>query len=237
MSRCRVLTIIGFLLLLVDSNILGQTPGTGKELWPKLNVAVEIAPKTRIQVWGQKQDGEDFDFNEWKVGAIVSYRMKRIVKPHRRDIDEVNEHNLVLGAGYEYLQTDQEDSTKREHRIILQSTPRYLHDTGLLLQDQNRVELRWVNGNFSARYRNKLIVQRGFKLDNVSFTPYASGELFYDGNHHSWNQNQYAFGVQLPFRKHLMLDIYYLRQNCTTCNQDPLNVLGVTLNLYLKRKK
>lgn len=69
------------------------------------------------------------------------------------------------------------------------------------------------------------------------FTPYATGELFWDRNHHSWNQNQYAFGVQLPYKRHLMVDTYYLRQNCTTCSEDPLNVWGVTLNLYFRSKK
>ncbi len=236
MTLSRILLITSFLLLFIDGNTPGQTSSTPSEFWPKLTAAVEVGPKTRIQFWGQRQDGEDFDFNEWKVGALISYRMKQIGKPHRRDIDEENEHNLVFGAGYEYLQTDQNDQTEREHRIILQSTPRYLHGTGLLLQDRNRVELRWVNGNFSARYRNKLTVQRGIKVDKVRFTPYASGELFYDGNHHSWNQNQYAFGVQLPYKKRLMLDTYYLRQNCTSCSQDPLNVFGVTLNLYFRRR-
>jgi len=236
-GRSRILIIAGLLLVLIDGNTLGQTSNTAAEFWPKLNAAVEVRPKTRIQFWWQKQDGEDFDFNEWKVGALVSYRMKPILKPHRGDIDEDNEHHLVLGAGYEYLQTDQNDQIKREHRIILESTPRYLHDTGLLLEDRNRVELRWVNGNFSARYRNKLKVQRDFNVDKLRFTPYASGELFYDGDHHSWNKNQYAFGVQLPYKNRLMLDFYYLRQNCSTCSQDPLNVVGVTLNLYFRRKK
>jgi hypothetical protein len=236
MIRNRTLLLAGFVLIFTGGNTLGQTSSTSKEFWPKLTGSVELRPKTRVQFWWQKQDGEDFDFNESKVGAIFSYRMKQIVKPHRRDIDDENEHTLVLGAGYEYLQTVQNGTTKREHRIIMQSSPRYLHDTGLLLQDRNRVELRWVDGNFSARYRNRLTVQRGFKVDKFRFTPYTSGELFYDGNHHSWNQNQYAFGVQLPYKNRLMLDMYYLRQNCTTCSQDPLNVFGVTLNLYFRRK-
>jgi hypothetical protein len=235
MRQSRILLVVSFLLFLLNGSTMGQT--AGKEFWPKLTGAVELGPKTRIQFWVQRQDGEDFDFNEWKVGALVSYRVKRILKPHLGDIDEENEHTLVLGGGYQYSRTDQNDTTKREHRMIIQATPRHLHDTGLLLQDQNRVELRWVDGNFSARYRNKLMVQRGFKVDEFRFTPYASGELFYDGSHHSWNQNQYAFGVQLPYKKRLMLDTYYLRQNCTTCSQDPLDVFGVTLNLFFRRKK
>lgn len=119
--------------------------------------------------------------------------------------------------------------------MIIQATPRYHPAARIVLQDRNRVEFRWVDGAFSARYRNKLTAQQPFTANGSRFTPYASGELFYDGKHHSWNENQYAFGVQLPYKKRLMLDTYYLRQNCTTCSEQHINVLGVTLNLYFKR--
>jgi hypothetical protein len=226
------------LLLLMDEGALGQTPtGASSEFWPSLKASFELRPRMRLQVWGDKQDGEDFDFLQWKTGAILSYRMKRILKLRDSDIDEENEYNLVLGVGYEYLRTTQNDKTKSENRIIIQATPRYTPGAGFLLTDRNRVEFRWVNGSYDVRYRNKLVIDRRLKVENFSFTPYASGELFYDRNHHSWNENQYAFGVQLPYRKRLMLDVYYLRQNCTTCSQDPLNVLGLTLNLYFRRKR
>jgi len=52
--------------------------------------------------------------------------MRPILKPHRRDIDENNEHYLVFGAGYEYLHTVQNGGKKIENRIIAQATPRFL---------------------------------------------------------------------------------------------------------------
>lgn len=223
------------LLSLIAVDTSGQSSTAATEVWPKLTAAVELGTRTRIQLWGEKQNGEDFDFNQWKVGAIVSYRTKRRLKAHEDEVDEENKHNLVVAGGYEYLQTDQNNGTKREHRVIVQATPRYDPLAGILLQDRNRVEFRWIDGSFSARYRNKLTAQRSFKASAFRFTPYASGELFYDGRHHAWNQNQYGFGMQLPYKKRLMFDTYYLRQNCTTCSQDPLNVFGVTLNLYFRR--
>ena len=80
-------------------------------------------------------------------------------------------------------------------------------------------------------------VERPLNLDRFCFTPYASGELFYDGQHRSWNQNRYAFGVILPYKKLLSLDTYFLRQNCTTCKEEHVNAFGVTLSLYLGSKK
>lgn len=168
---------------------------------------------------------------------MLSYRMKRLVSRLETDIDDENEHLLVLGAGYEYLQTLQTNNTKRENRVIVQGTGRHHPGAGLLLTDRNRLEFRWVNGVYNFRYRNKLAVNRPFRIDKFRFTPYASGELFWDRNHHSWSQNEYSFGVQLPYRQRLMLDTFYLHQNCTTCSHQHANVLGLTLNLYFKKLK
>ena len=158
--------------------------------------------------------------------------MKPILKPHRRDINENNEHYLVFAAGYEYLHTVQNGRKTIENRIIAQATPRVLF-AGVLLSDRNRTEFRWVNGVYDFRYRNKVVISDRLQAGTVRFTPYASGELYYDRNHNSWNQNQYGFGVQFPYKKRLMLDTYLLHQNCTSCSQNSVNMIGATLNLFL----
>jgi hypothetical protein len=43
--------------------------------------------------------------------------------------------------------------------------------------------------------------------------------------------------VIFPYKKLLSLDTYFLRQNCTTCKEEHVNVFGVTLTLYLGGKK
>ena len=136
----------------------------------------------------------------------------------------------MFGAGYQYSETIQSGPPSHEDRMIVQLTPQYRPGAGFFLADRNRVEFRWVNGKYSTRYRNQLTVERSFQGPGVRFTPYAWGELFYDGQTHSWNENRYAFGVQLPFKRRFMLDNYYQRQNCTTCSPRHLNVWGLTLN-------
>ena len=52
---------------------------------------------------------------------------------------------------------------------------------------------------------------------------------------HSWNQREYAAGVQFPYKSRLMLDTYWLRESCTSCAHGSVNMIGVTLNLYLRQ--
>jgi Protein of unknown function (DUF2490) len=228
------LLVLFALRTLKTTSVAGETQDTGWEYRPKVTAAVELLPRTGIETWGELQHGLNFSFQRWRGGAILNRRMKPILKPHRRDIDENNEHYLVFGAGYEYLHTVQNGSTNIENRIIAQTTPRVLF-AGVLLSDRNRTEFRWVNGAYDFRYRNKVVISDRLQAGMFRFTPYASGELYYDRNHHSWNQSQYGFGMQFPYKKRLMLDTYLLHQNCTSCSQNSVNMIGATLNLYFRQ--
>jgi hypothetical protein len=230
--------LLGLALLVFSlKSLMAQTPSSDKEVWLKVSATFDLETRSRIQGYFEKHDGEDISLEQWKVGTMFSYRMKRMVQELRHEIDEDKKYNLVVAGGYEFIQTDQNTSTKREHRIILQGSPKYLLPFKLLAQDRNRLEFRWVNSGYDFRYRNKLTVDRTLTIDKFRFTPYASGELFWDRNHHSWNENQYAFGSEFPFRKVFMLDIHYLHQNCTTCSEKSTNVFGITANFYFRRKK
>lgn len=207
-------------------------PQPSNQVWATFNASFELSEKTRITVVVEKHNGEEGGYGQEKIGGIFSYRMKRVGNLLRGDVDKENEYNLILGAGYEFIMTDQNGTSKREHRLLLQATPKYVFGLGFLAQDRNRIEFRWNAGTYNFRYRNRLTIDRPFKIRKVRFTPYAAGELFWDRNHHSWNENQYAFGVQWPYKKIFMLNTYFLHQNCTTCSTNPLNVAGITGNFY-----
>ncbi len=228
--------VAGLLILCIlnGASAEAQHSDTGWEDRPKLTAAIELLPRTRLQAWGELEHGLNFSFQRWRTGAILSHRVKPILKSHREEIDEEYEHYLVLGAGYEYLHTVENVSTKIENRIIAEATPRVLF-THLLLADRNRGEFRWVKGVYDFRYRNKLVISDRLQVGALRFRPYGSGELYYDRNHDSWDQSQYGFGIQFPYKKSLMLDTYLLHQNCTTCKRNPVNILGATLNLYFRK--
>ena len=109
----RFLLTVAFLLILTSGETLSQTPDTQTEVWPKLSANFDLGPKTRLQIFGGTQNGGDF---QWYAGALVSYRMNHLVMRREPDVDDENEHLVVLAAGYEYLQTIESDKTRREKR-------------------------------------------------------------------------------------------------------------------------
>ena len=209
-----------------------QTTETAGEFWPGVDVHAQLRSNFRVLAWSELKKGEDFPYQQVNLGTGLAYQWKRFQKPHLENIDPDKESFLVVGVGYEYLRTIQSGKDSYEDRLAVQVTPRYRPPAEFLLTDRNRVEFRWVNGDYETRYRNRMTIERPFLIREFRFDPYASAEFFYNIPKSSWNQEQYAAGVQLPYRRILMVDLYYLRQNCDTCSPEHLNVFGLTVNLY-----
>jgi hypothetical protein len=211
---------------------------SSSEFWPAVKVHIDLRPRVGLKVYAERQNGEELPAPDVKAGVTANFRIKPLFKPLTGDLDPENQYLATLAVGYEYIRKSKSGGGSAiENRLIIESTPRYAPGAGFLFLNRNRMEFRWNNGTYDFRYRFKVTGQHAFKVDRFHFTPYGSGELFWDRNHHSWNENQYAAGVQFPFKRRFMLDTYVLHQNCTTCSQHSLNAFGVTANIYFRRKK
>ena len=112
------------------------------------------------------------------------------------------------------------------------------------MSDRNREDFRFVDGEFSLRYRNRVTVEREFHvLRERTVTPYVSGELFYDTRYGIWNRNRYAVGVQTSLRpggvlkmllpkRQIILDVYFMRQTDSRSDLPHVNALGAALSFY-----
>ena len=216
---------------------LAQTPSTGDAVWASLEGHGQLRPNLRALILGESKSGTDYSYQQWILGAGLGLQLKAFARPHLADLDPDRDHSIVFGAGYEYLQTDETAKPSFENRLIANFTGRWRPPAEFLITDRNRVEFRWVNGDYSTRYRNQLSVERATRLGGLRFTPYLSAEFFYDWAKDAWNEEQYAAGVEWPYKKVLKLSTYYLRQDCTACSPRNLNVAGLSLNYFYHHDK
>lgn len=173
-------------------------------------------------------------FTEWYGGAGIGCQFKPILKSHIENIDPDKEHYLVFSGGYEYYHTLQSGKTKRENRAVIELFPGFRPLSWLLLRDRNRTELRWIDRVYSTRYRNELTAEADVVIHGYHFVPYGAPEFFYNGATHSWDQERYTAGVQWPYKRVMMLETYYRRENCSRCKPDRWNVAGATLHFYFR---
>jgi len=212
---------------------LAQTPESSGAFWPTADLHLQLSSNLRALVFAESKTDQDFPYRQVDVGAGLGLQWWRIGKPHPINIDPDKENYLVTAAGYEYLQTIQSGKNTIENRIAVQATPRFRLAERLLLTDRNRVEFRWVNGDYSTRYRNLFAVEYNAEIHDFRLTPYASAEVFYDITTSTWTQEWYTAGFEVPYRHWLKVDLYYLRQNCPGCTPDHLNVIGLTVSVFV----
>lgn len=242
-QRCdihKTLDLIpGLILLLValsSQAIQAQEATTHEEVWPEIDVYIHLKPKIRLFFLGtvskSVEDGElrNSQAYEAQIGAHIDY---------------IPNKHVILRTGYRYGSAVGSNSDPfKEHRFLTEQTLRTMLPGDLLLSDRNRQDFRFVNGDFSFRYRNRVTVEREFHVFRKrSLTPYISGEIFYDTRTSAWNRNRYAVGVQTSLRRgplvkmllhkrQIILDIYYMRQNDSRSDSPHVNALGAALAFY-----
>lgn len=235
-QRLRVSALFLFFFLIGTQAARAQQPTTRNEFWPEIDVYINLQPKLRLYLLGtvskSVEDGElrNAQGFEAQIGAHIDYLP--------------NEH-VILRTGYRYgTSLGQTGEPFKEHRLLTEQTLRKLIPGELLLSDRNREDFRFVNGDFSFRYRNRVTIEREFQLfKQRTITPYVSGEVFYDTRYRIWNRNRLTAGVQAslrrgPIRKMLLpkrqviLDLYYTRQNDSRADTQHVNALGAAVTFY-----
>ncbi len=223
------------LLLVAAPAVKAQEPTTRNEFWPEIDVYINLKPKVRLFLLGtvskSVEDGELFNAKafESQIGAHVDY---------------IPNDHVILRTGYRFGTSVEETSEPfKEHRLLTEQTLRKLLPGNLLLSDRNREDFRFLKGDFSFRYRNRVTIEREFQLKKRTITPYVSGELFYDTCYGIWNRNRLAAGVQTSLRRgplrrmllpkrQVILDLYYMRQNDSRSDTQHVNAIGASLAFH-----
>jgi Protein of unknown function (DUF2490) len=238
-STCRAI-LIGLSLSIVSwSGAAGQstTSSTENEAWPEADFHVQLGSKWRVLSFVGLEQAAGYPFQQWYVASGIGRRFKPILKPHLENINPDKEHFLLLGVGYDYLKTTQSGKVFNENRVTIDLTPSFRPSSRLLLRDRNWTELRWINGTYSTTYRNEPSLELDLLVHSIRFTPFGAVEVFYDSPKHSWDQEWYTGGVQLPYKRAFMLETYYRREHCQSCTPENWNAGGITLNFFFNNTK
>jgi hypothetical protein len=234
-SRRSLVTIpvLLFFVAVAPQSATAQT--TSNEVWPEIDIYVNVKPKIRLFFLATTsravEDGKLFNSRafEGQIGAHIDY---------------IPNKHVVLRTGYRFgTSLGDTDSPYKENRFLTEQTLRKLLPGNLLLSDRNREDFRFINGDFSFRYRNRVTIEREFQLKKRTVTPYVQGEIYYDTRYDAWNRNRLTAGVQTSLRrgpilkmllpKHqVILDLYYTRQNDSRSSTQHVNALGATLAFY-----
>ena len=204
------------------------------EAWPEINLYGRHKKVTFMRLAaGITKSNEFSNATGGFLEADVQIGLKAIVRTKLLKHPDADKGKLLtFRAGYAYVPSFEEIDPPLEHRGILEVTPRYPVFWDLLLSNRNRLDFRWIDGEYSTRYRNRLKAEREFTIGRLNFNQYGSAEFFYDTRSHSWARHEYAVGTEFPFRKRYVLELYYMLQNNRRANAINVNGIGWVFQMY-----
>jgi hypothetical protein len=213
-----------------------EASSTRWETWPELDVYVRLPASMKLYGLVTFSSARKAAYSEGQYGIHWDISWKRLHRPlvFRHLTDAAADEKLrplTFRLGYRSSGTIEDQGEPfHENRGIVELHLRWLLKGGVLVSDRNRVDLRWIDGVYSTRYRNRVLAEREIGIGRYRPVPYASAEFYYDSRHSAWSRKRYLLGLQSPIPPRFMLDTYYARQD----DSRPVfhvNALGVALNV------
>jgi hypothetical protein len=209
---------------------------TDGEFWPELDLYYSVSKFVRLYGIatytfptdngpGTQQYGANLDL----FSAAKKVPIRRFVQGAEARAQD-RAQPLQLRTGYRYAVDFNTATPAVENRLLAELTGR-LSRYGITLSERNGFDIRWKNGVYSSRYRNRVFLEVPVELKHYDFTPYANVEWFYSLSNGTFTKVRYEAGVQLPVLAHFTTEVYAGYE--TYWHTTPAHVAGAGLNLVL----
>jgi len=216
--------VFNFLITLAATSP-ARAQETRFEFWPELDVWHELQPNLNLFFFESITRSRETRYTDAQTAANIDFRwFPGAIYPLA----------LSFRAGYSYSgEISENPEPYREHRAIVDFTPRYSIAQDLILFDRNRVEFRWVNSDYSNRYRNRLRLEYRPTIREKIVNIYLSGEVVYDYSARRWVRNYIQTGIEVPLAWYISIELNFTRQNSKGSSApDHVNALGTVVTLF-----
>ena len=237
LAPSRVLVKLMFCLLPMLCPAILRAQDTSNEFWPEVDVFLKLNDKSRFFfLYSATKLDDRQTYSDGSLGAhldvyAVPLLGRRVALRNRADI--ARSKSFMVRVGYLFTRTPSGSSDQlSEHTPTLETHWRFSLPGSLLLTDRNRVDFRIKDGDYRPRYRNRLKLERTFKVGRLDVTPYAHAEAFYDWKFNKFHRFRYAAGAEVSLGRHLVLEGYDLRQRDTATSPPHVNAIGAAVQFY-----
>lgn len=242
MTRKNTITLCIALLFVSFASATYAQVDKRHEVYPELDVWIRTTPDQQVYLYMPFMKSLDDDYHQVGFGAMYSWSFDQndlamfdwLVARENSE----NFRNFTARVGYYYAQSlGDSGAAYTEQYIPAEFHIRTYSVVGILITDRNRIEVGKINSANVFRYRNRLTIERQFKLiDQVRITPYANIEASFDSRYDTFNRIKTTVGAKLPIFSFFSVDGYYAFSNDTRSSIQNKHGAGLTLNLYIEPK-
>jgi hypothetical protein len=233
MARLRLL-LAAFVLVGARSAAAQASPGTVDGVfWPELDLYYRVSTHVRLYGIATYTIGPSPVVDNAQYGANVDLFAKHtLLFKHRPAEDALafdRSQPVMLRVGYRYSTDLGTSDPTTQDRLLFELTGR-LTRGAFTIAERNGFDLRWTDGDYSTRYRNRVWLEAVVTLGKYQPVPYADAEWFYSIQDDEWTKVRYEAGVHLPVVDRLAVEPYASWEDYWDGSPDQR---GLGLNLVL----
>lgn len=234
------LVCIAFVLVIVPGGkTQAQLGKNSQEVWPSTDVYYRINQKFRLYATAAATRMEESSYSDGAIGLFVDYftfPLTKIKLFRPNHADSLPGKFMWLRGGYQYSATppSAEDPFK-ENMLVTEANARYYLPFDVLLTWKNRFDWRINNGEFSSRYRPRLMLEKDLRTEYLFFTANGFVEYFANFGNGSVNRLRTQFGVELRVTKRMNYEVFWNHQFANDPEIQQVDAFGMTLKFYLDK--
>ena len=185
------------------------------QFWPEVDLYHKLSDYARLYGIATYTLSEESTSDNEQYGLNVDIFAKPPkVLPLVRGADALamlHYQPVQLRLGYRYSRSLDAPPASVQNRLLAELTLRG-SPPAFSLADRNAIDARWIDGEYSTRYRNRILLEVPVEQERYGFTPYANAEWFYSITKNQWTSVRYELGIQVPVVSHVSVEPYVAYQ-------------------------
>ncbi|MGZ8538486.1 MAG: DUF2490 domain-containing protein [Flavisolibacter sp.] len=207
-----------------------------QEVWPELNLYYRFNEKFRLFAYLSGTQLKSSSYTDGALSVNLEYFAMPIWRHIKTKSDSSRGNFLWLRAGFLYSRSPPDDeNVVKEYTIMTEANARIYLPFKFLLIPKNRLDWRFVNGDFTPRYRAKLQLERDISTGYLSFNVYGYAEYFVNINSDAHNRTRFALGSELKVSKHANFEVYFVHQFDNGLGVPTVDAIGLALKLFFHK--
>ncbi len=230
-----LLLCLGFLFCKL---IRAQDTTQSKQIWPEVDAYFRLNERFRLYgvISGTRSNSE---YTDGKTGIFIDYFARSWIKDRRNETemsDSAKGYFWWFRMGYSYSYAPPEDKQKVVNIFETETNNSFYLPERIVLNTRNRLDWRWVNGEFQPIYRPRMKFVRNFKTQYLTFNAYLYGEYYFYLNDADQDRFRLCIGSVMKVSKALEFELYYLHQFPNGSAVSLVDAIGLQINLYFYAK-
>jgi len=214
--------LLFFLLCLSVQNGWCAEADIEAESWPEFDIFIGLDKdrKNRIIILNSYARAPEHTYQETALGVSFDRRFSK---------------SWSWRAGLRYIAKEADPPDTDEVRGVFDLKWFRPLGRGWLLTDRNRVDIRYLDktNKVTYRYRNRIMLEKPFRVGKSDWTGFASVEFYYDSSFNDWIRTRLIGGVSIPVSTWGALDVFYGYHLETQPNLEDAEAVGLAFSLFV----